>query len=85
MQIGTIKIKRKCKQAILSTSLQIVQSIIGCMYECAVVNSLGTGLATLCQHWDQSSGSREPDNTANANIGLVNTNQVTQITRDNQS
>ena len=50
MQIGTIKIKRKCKQANLSTSLQIVQAIIGCMYECAVVNSLGTGLATLCQH-----------------------------------
>ena len=44
MQIGTIKIKRKCKQANLSTSLQIVQAIIGCMYECAVVNSLGTGL-----------------------------------------
>ena len=60
MQIGTIKIKRKCKQANLSTSLQIVQAIIGCMYECAVVNSLG-----------QSSGSRETDNTAN--IGLVNT------------
>ena len=79
MQFGTIKIKRKCKQAILS--LQIVQAIIGCMYECAVVNSLGTGLATLCQHWGQSSGSREADNTAN--IGLVNTNQVTQITRDN--
>ena len=56
MQFGTIKIKRKCKQAILSTSLQIVQAIIGCMYECAVVNSLGTGLATLCQHWDSQVG-----------------------------
>ena len=83
MQFGTIKIKRKCKQANLSTSLQIVQAIIGCMYECAVVNSLGTGLATLCQHWDQSSGSREADNTANIGLVNVNTNQVTQITRDN--
>ena len=70
MQFGTIKIKRKCKQAILSTYLEIVQAIIGCMYECAVVNSLGTGLAALCQHWDQSSGSSSDDNTAN--IALVN-------------
>ena len=83
MQFGTIKIKRKCKQAMLSTCLQIVQAIIGCMYECAVVNSLGTGLATLCQHWDQSSGSSSDDNTEN--IALVNICQHSQLTHLNWS
>ena len=83
MQFGTIKIKRKCKQAMLSTYLQIVQAIIGCMYECAVVNSLGTGLATLCQHWDQSSGSSSADNTAN--IALVNIWIGSQLTHLNWS
>ena len=84
MQFGTIKIKRKCKQAILSTYLEIVQAIIGCMYECAVVNSLGTGLATLCQHcWDQSSRSSSDDNTAN--IALVNISIGSQLTHLNWS
>ena len=83
MQFGTIKIKRKCKQAMLSTYLEIVQAIIGCMYECAVVNSLGTGLATLCQHWDQSSGSSSDDNTEN--IALVNIWIGSQLTHLNWS
>ena len=63
--------------------IHLSKAIIGCMYECAVVNSLGTGLATLCQHWDQSSGSSSADNTAN--IALVNMWIGSQLTHLNWS